>query len=377
MLKSTSLALFGVSLLASVADAQMVRVRVTAENLSPNQGTYLTPIWVALHDGTFDVYDDSVAASAELESMAEDGDPAALTTAFNTAAVGQESGVLGDEEIAPGAIVARDFLVDPTMATARYFSFVAMVIPSNDAFIGNADPMAIDIFDGGGMFIGTNAFVTGGDVRDAGTEVNDEDPANTAFFGQAAPNTGTTEGGVVDFHAGFMAKGSGGILDDPEFAEADFTEAGYPVVKFRFAVANAITDDTDATVTLNVGEVVPAITTKAKGNGTMNLVNNGTMITFKFKFNEKLKNVTAAALHFGAMGATGPVVVDLLGGETPKKGKFKKLSGEITAEDLTGPFAGMPLDALSGEISAGNVYVNISTTKNEDGEIRGQVAIVP
>jgi hypothetical protein len=46
------------------------------------------------------------------------------------------------------------------------------------------------IFDEAGNFIGADFIVLGSNVLDAGSEVNDEIPANTAFFGQMAPNTG-------------------------------------------------------------------------------------------------------------------------------------------------------------------------------------------
>jgi len=47
--------------------------------------------------------------------------------------------------------------------------------------------------------------VSGAEVLDGGTEVNDELPVNTAFFGQMAPNTGVAENGVVLEHPGFSA----------------------------------------------------------------------------------------------------------------------------------------------------------------------------
>jgi len=68
-------------------------------------------------------------------------------------------------------------------------------------------------------------------VNDAGTEVNDELPMNTAFFGQMTPNTGADENGVATIHPGFNAPGSGGILDDPLFANADFKASGYQIAQ--------------------------------------------------------------------------------------------------------------------------------------------------
>ena len=64
---------------------------------------------------------------------------------------------------------------------------------------------------------------------DAGSEVNDELPMNTVFFGQMTPDTGVDQNGVVELRAGFLSVGSGGILDDATFSAADFTAAGYMV----------------------------------------------------------------------------------------------------------------------------------------------------
>lgn len=72
------------------------------------------------------------------------------------------------------------------------------------------------------------------DLRCCG--VNDELPANTAFFGQMAPNTGVDQNGVIAVHPGFNPPGSGGILDDPMFANADFKRPGYQVAQVSFRV---------------------------------------------------------------------------------------------------------------------------------------------
>ena len=77
-----------------------------------------------------------------------------------------------------------------------------MVLPSNDAFIANGDPQAHMLFDGEGELDFTQFSVGGDEVLDTGTEVNDELSANTAFFGQAAPDTGATERANVTLHAG-------------------------------------------------------------------------------------------------------------------------------------------------------------------------------
>ncbi len=45
------------------------------------------------------------------------------------------------------------------------------------------------------------------------------------------PDTGVDENGTVTLHTGFMASGAGDILDDTMFSGADFTAAGYQVLR--------------------------------------------------------------------------------------------------------------------------------------------------
>ena len=128
---------------------------------------------------------------------------------------------------APGMSRSVTVTVDASDPKNRFMSFASMVIPSNDAFIGNDDPKAYPLFDAEGSFVGQSIRRMGSEVYDAGSEVNDEQPEHTAFFGQMTPDSGEAEDGVIHSHMGFLPKGDGGILDDPMFAEADFTTEGY------------------------------------------------------------------------------------------------------------------------------------------------------
>ena len=228
-----------VALVFAAGAASAVEVTVTIENLSPETGTYLTPAWLGVHDGSFDLYDRGTAASAELERIAEDGNADPLSSAFTS--LGFEDGVAPGPggPIAPGESASFTFDVDAD-GGAAYLSYTSMVIPSNDAFIANGDPMAIPILDAFGTFVGGSTVVYGDQVLDAGTEMNDEVPANTAFFGQAAPDTGVAEGGTVSHHPGFLAPMSGGILADPMFAAADFTAPGYRVARITVTAATEV-----------------------------------------------------------------------------------------------------------------------------------------
>ncbi|MDJ0744064.1 MAG: spondin domain-containing protein [Xenococcaceae cyanobacterium MO_167.B27] len=50
-----------------------IKVRVTIDNVAPQQGIGLAPFWVAFHDGSFDTFNEGESASSALESLAEDG----------------------------------------------------------------------------------------------------------------------------------------------------------------------------------------------------------------------------------------------------------------------------------------------------------------
>ncbi len=379
-------------LVASAALADPTRVTVRIENVAPLQGTFQTPYWVGIHDGTaFDTYNGNTPANSRpifgsnaMESLCEDGSTEAISADFSTLQpLGQQATIPGPNgPIAPGEVVEQSFVVDSNDPGSRYFSYASMIIPSNDFCISNGNPQAHPLFDESGNFVAESFFVSGPEVLDAGTEVNDETPANTAFFGQAAPNTGVDENGLIGDVGdrpelnGFLPRGSGGILDDSRFAEADFTLPGYSFVKFTFSATPAITEALTFRSFLSGRNEVPAVQTRAFGFLLANLVDEGQTINLAAAA-LRLRNVTAAHLHLGAEGENGPVVVDLLAnGDLTNRGRRVKLiKAEITRDALTGPLAGQPLDALSAAIQEGNVYINIHTEQNPAGELRGQLYV--
>ena len=230
----------------------LVEVTVTIENLSPQQGTALTPLWVGFHDGGFDTYDRDRPASAGLESLAEDGETGLIAEEFLNSDTGFVEGtIVGDGGETPGIIDVGEttsitFTVDRSLASSRYFNYASMVLPSNDAFIANGNPYAHEIFDMDGNFIGADFVVSGNEVLDAGTEVNDEAENSTAFFGQSSPNTGETENGLVQIHPGFDPEGR--ILSSSDFANGDFTAEDYQVARITVTAENMETLPSDDNV---------------------------------------------------------------------------------------------------------------------------------
>ena len=135
--------------------------------------------------------------------------------------------------ICPEQSASMDFEVTIRRGMPLYLSYATMVLPSNDAFLANGDPRAHQVLNSGHRFKFETIVDYGSDVLDAGTEVNDEASESTPLLGQMAPNTGTTEGGVVTLHEGFKDAGEGGILDADGFENADFTANGYMAMKIE------------------------------------------------------------------------------------------------------------------------------------------------
>ena len=220
----------------TVSPPTAVRGTIYVTNNAPLQGTCQTPVWLGIHDGTFDLYNQGEPVSAALQSLAEDGDNDPLIEAFGIAPGGVFDGVTNGGPICPGETVQFPFDLDLPGGVDLYLSYASMILPSNDAFVANGDPMEHLFFSAGGMIQDVEICVLGDEVLDAGSEVNDEIPMNTAFFGQTVDGTGVDQGGVIQLHPGFLPAGSGGILDSAMFSNADFTVSGYKVLTICVAL---------------------------------------------------------------------------------------------------------------------------------------------
>jgi hypothetical protein len=114
------------------------------------------------------------------------------------------------------------------------------------------------------------------------------------------------------------------------------------------------------------------VDTNAQGQATFKVADDGQSIEYKLNVSN-LEDAFVAHIHLGAAEGTGPPVVFLYGPVDPADANGRLASGTITADDLVGPLAGQPLSALIDAIEAGNTYVNVHTSANTGGEIRGQL----
>jgi len=220
---------------------QLKTLNITVENLSPPQGTALSPLWFGFHNGEFTVFTCGAPASAALERLAEDGNTGPLTSQFSQVEAGVVQGtVFGTDDIFngifPGSTVSLKVVIDVSLPNSRFFSYAAMVIPSNDAFISNENPKAHEIIDSCGKFVGLDITVMGREILDAGTEVNDEAPLHAAGAGPVFMfNTGVNERGIIHRHEGYQPGGT--ILSIPMWANADFTVPDYRVARITVTEA--------------------------------------------------------------------------------------------------------------------------------------------
>ena len=222
----------------SLNGSGQIEVRVT--NLAAADGTLITPVVFATQNGIYDQFDVGSAASANIERLAEDGTTGPrIDAALASGGVGEALATAGGP-IAPGESRILTFYADPSDPLTQYLSYASMVIPSNDAFVGNDDPTQLNLFSEEGSLVrrvGSDAFiVTGENVYDAGTEVNDEIPENTAALAQDTPDTGVTENGVIRQHEGFQgSERLGGTVGNILTANpgGDFTVAGAEILSIE------------------------------------------------------------------------------------------------------------------------------------------------
>lgn len=172
------------SVLAMPAAATTLRITVTNETGALGSGGFaLTPVYTAFHDGSFTAFEEGQAASNGVETIAEVGNFGPVM-GERVAATTDSNGVVNSQGevfssftptgrrplFAGESNTVEVDISDPT--DRRFFTFLSMVIPTNDLFIGS-EGQGIELFDVDGNFIGPSLLnITGADIYDAGTEVN-------------------------------------------------------------------------------------------------------------------------------------------------------------------------------------------------------------
>ena len=207
------------------------------------------------HDGSYDAFDVGSRASPGIAAIAHGRTGAALAEEFRSVHPGGFiTGVAHGLAFQNPELLqfhARDHDLDPVKH--RYMSYVAQVFPSDDAFVGNDNPRAHEVFDERGVFQGPIVIdLTGADILDAGTRVNDETDI-AGFDAFPTSDVGVASDEVIREHPGFngsLANPSGapvrilggqaqytlatdGSLHRVDPVLGDFTRPGFRLNRFR------------------------------------------------------------------------------------------------------------------------------------------------
>lgn len=124
-------------------------------------------------------------------------------------------------------------------------------------------------------------------------------------------------------------------------------------------------------------EEIPVNDSGAQGQVQFRVSDDGESMHYKLVV-ANIENVTQSHIHLAPRGVNGGIVVWLYPPAPPLQlipGRSQGVlaEGDITAANLTGALAGVPLADLIAQIRAGNTYVNVHTSQFPPGEIRGQV----
>ena len=122
-------------------------------------------------------------------------------------------------------------------------------------------------------------------------------------------------------------------------------------------------------------DVVPPTNSKTTGTSEFTLSSDGMSMTYEVSVTD-IDGVTLAQIYEGQEDENGPAVSTLI--------RFKDITpsgpvngllaqGIITTDNLQGPLSGKQVSDLAELIENNNTYVEIQTTENPNGEIRGQI----
>jgi len=122
-------------------------------------------------------------------------------------------------------------------------------------------------------------------------------------------------------------------------------------------------------------DVVPPTNSKATGTSEFTLNSDGTSMNYEV-YVTNIDDITLAQIYKGEADENGPALSTLIRFKdiTPS-GQVNGLltQGVITADSLQGPLSGKQVSDLTELMENNNTYVEIQTTENPNGEIRGQI----
>lgn len=147
----------------------------------------------------------------------------------------------------------------------------------------------------------------------------------------------------------------------------------FVILSTILTVSVGFTAETSFKAKLTGNDEVPSVKTKAKGEVKFKLSKDGKELSYMLDV-KNIENANAAHIHRGMKGKNGPPVANLFTGPKKENNFSGELSkGTLMANDLSGDLMGKSIDDLVKLIKSGELYVNVHTDANPNGEIRGQI----
>ncbi len=184
-------------LAGTALSASAQQINVSFENTQDAGGFTFSPFWLGLSDGSFNLFDSGAMASSfdGIEQIAELANGDALSARFGGAQPGGVQATLAEGGAHPTFEPGEAASMSINTMGNRYLDYAAMVVPSNDMFVGSL--ASVELFDAMGHFNGPITIdIFGSTVWDAGTEVNDPSDG-VAFIDGSDATLGTDENGVI------------------------------------------------------------------------------------------------------------------------------------------------------------------------------------
>ena len=128
---------------------------------------------------------------------------------------------------------------------------------------------------------------------------------------------------------------------------------------------------------LSPGEETPALLSGAVGTAEVGVDTTNRELSVTLRVFNLPTASTAGHIHVGPRGVAGPIILDFpnIPGRVGDFTLTFRLSQTALRQSVANGILTME-DAIQS-ITGGNAYVNIHSTTNPGGEIRGQLAVVP
>lgn len=156
------------------------------------------------------------------------------------------------------------------------------------------------------------------------------------------------------------------------------------LMSLALGAANAATN---FTVTFSGDQEVPAVVSTATGSGTLSLNDAENRLSILLSFTgidldgtqtaDTADDLTGLHIHLGAAGTNGSVVFGIPANDTSGDTLISAEFGSVASVWDEAEGNGTTLTDQLANLKAGNLYLNVHTTANPSGEIRGQILINP